>query len=41
MTDTDEEEVTLDDDGDPIVVGTSVTKGNFEDDELERELIEK
>lgn len=41
MTKTDENEVTLDEDGDPIVTGTSVTKGSFEDDELEEELIEK
>jgi len=41
MTETDANKIVLDEDGDPIVIGTSVTKGSFEDDELEAELIEK
>lgn len=39
MTETDESEIRRDEDGDPIVTGTSVTKGGFGDDELEEELI--
>lgn len=41
MGETDENEVRRDEDGDPIATGTSVTKGSFEDDELEEELIRK
>jgi len=39
MTASDEDDVRRDEDGDPIVVGTSVTKGSLENDELEERLI--
>lgn len=41
MGETDDDEIRRDEDGDPIATGTSVTKGSFEDDELEEKLIQK
>jgi len=41
MGETDDDEIRRDEDGDPISTGTSVTKGSFEDDELEEKLIQK
>lgn len=41
MDETDESEIRWDEDGDPIVTGTSFTTGAIENDELEEELIQQ
>lgn len=41
MDDIDKREIRWDEDGDPIVTGTSFTTGSIENDELEEELIQK
>lgn len=41
MTESDENEIRRDKDGDPIITGTSFTTGAFENEELEEELIQE